>query len=153
MSCLRQRFHSLQLLHPPLMTHRRNQRHLQGWLILIHENGQSNFNFQQGKLVHVKNPRGIQPGSSSTMVNGLQKNMKKSCVKQHRQVTYMHGIEKLVKKPKGIIKSLCQKHGRMEGTSRKSRLQRPSISSSWSTSQTNFIHASSSRCSRCSSSE
>ena len=92
---LRQHLSSLQLLHPPLMTHRRNQLHLQGMLILRCVSGQWSFSFQQGRLVLVQNLKSIRLGTLSTMVNGLQKNMLKSCIKQHRLVTIMHGIEKL----------------------------------------------------------
>ena len=42
----------------------------------------------------------MRQGSSSMMVNGHQKNMKRSSTKQLKLVTTSNGIEKLVKKPK-----------------------------------------------------
>ena len=101
----KQRLHCRQLLHPPLMTHRRNQRHLHGRLILKCKNGQLSFNSPPGRLVHVRNLKGIRQSSSSVMVNGLQENMKNSYTKQLKLVTTRYGIEKLVKKPRGTVKS------------------------------------------------
>ena len=40
------------------------------------------------------------------MVNGHSKSMKLTCIKQHMLPFSMYGLEKLEKKPKGIIKSL-----------------------------------------------
>ena len=46
--------------------------------ILVPKNGQLSFNFQQERLVHRRNLKGIRQGSSSMKVNGHQKNMRRS---------------------------------------------------------------------------
>ena len=88
------------------MTHRRNQRPLHGCSTPNSENRHWNFNFPQVRLVHERNLSNIRQGSSSMIVVGLQKSMKRCCAKQHRDAITEIGIEKLVKRPFGRMKSM-----------------------------------------------
>ena len=90
------------------MTHRRNQRHLQGMLIQEFKNGQLISSFQLESMVLVKNQNAMLLDSLSMKVNGLQKNMSKCCVKHLKPSMLNTGIEKLAKKLKEPIEHMLK---------------------------------------------